>query len=127
MNMLIQCNMEVPNLIKQINNYYLISEAIHPKLGVIRLGDKVMLNDDHIIYGSNKNYSMTITTMFMCEGREQVYITDKVHKDSEFRRSHWASRPMGNYLQEIVMVVDSKIQKEIDKARQILHKYNVTL
>lgn len=109
---------------KQVGNYTLLEEAKHPKLGVIKLGDNVVFTDDHIIYGTGKDYIEQVKQMFTYGKDTQVYIVvDEVHKDSEYKRTHWASRPMGKYIEEIKKVLSTKELKEINKAKSILSNY----
>lgn len=111
-------------VIKTINNYNLLFEATHPKTGVLyKIGDNVVLNDDHIICGSGKDYIMKINTMFSVGKDPQVYISENIHEDSEYKRKHWASRPMGSYLEEVKKKISDKEIKRINNAKSLLRNY----
>ena len=110
-------------ILRKVGNYTLYSEAIHPKLGIIKLGDNIVLNDNHITHGSGKDYIEEVKIMFSYGKNSQILIIDEDHKDSEFRRSHWASRPMGSYIEEIKKVITKKELNKINQAKQILKNY----
>ena len=112
----------IPNkYIKEINGYYLLAEAIHPKTGeVYRIGDKVLKKDDHIIYGNGKNYIETINTIFVVKNSDYIFCSGETFKDAEFRCKHWASRPMGYYLDEVIRKVSDKEYKKIEEAKSLL-------
>jgi predicted DNA-binding protein len=110
--------------IKEINGYYLLEEAIHPESKVLyKLGDIVLKKDDHIMYGSGKNYTEVINTMFCTKDCDYIYCSEEVFKDSEFRRRHWASRPKGYYLDEVIRKVSNKELNEIEKAKSLLRNF----
>lgn len=111
--------------IKEINGYYFINKAIHPiTKEIYKLGDKVIKIDDCIMYGSGKQYIETINTMFCVKNSEYIFCSEDIFKDSEFKRKHWASRPVGYYLNEIERKVSLKEFNEIQKAKQLLKKFN---
>ena len=110
-------------ILRIVGHYTLYSEAIHPELGIIKLGDNVVLKDDHIINGSGKGYIEEVKIMFSYDKNPQIFIIGEDYKDSAFRRSHWASRPTGRYIQEIKTKLSDKELKAINKARSLLRNY----
>lgn len=111
-------------ILRTVKQYNLLEEAEHPKTGeTYRLGDNVVLKDDHITHGSGLDYIMTINTMFSVGKDPQVYISEKTHKDSEYRRPHWASRPMGSYLDEAKRKITQKEINKIRDAQRISRQY----
>jgi hypothetical protein len=108
--------------IKEINGYYLLEEALHPTTGeVYKLGDKVLKVDDHIIYGSGKNYIETINTIFVTKDDDWIFCSKETFKDSEFRRKHWSTRPKGYFLDEVIRKVSDKEYNKIQNARSLLN------
>jgi len=112
-------------ILRQVGYYTLYSEAVHPKLGIIKLGDNVVLTDDHITHGSGKSYIEEVKIIFSYSKESQIFIIGKDYKDSAFRRGHWASRPMGNFIEEIKQKVSDKELQDINKAKFLLRNYNL--
>ena len=110
--------------IKEIKEYYLIEEAIHPVTNELyKLGDNVLLIDDHIIYGSGESYYEPINTMFCVKDSEYVFCSKEIFKDSEFKRRHWASRPTGYFLNEVKRKISNEEIKKINDAKNILRNF----
>jgi hypothetical protein len=111
-------------ILKQINEYTLLSEAIHPvSKEIYKLGDKITVSADDMMYRSNKEYIMEIKTIFTTSDSEYIFISDKEYKDSEYRRRHWASRPMGIYLNEAKRKITNKEISKINEAKRLARQY----
>ena len=111
-------------ILRTIKQYNILEEATHPQTGeTYKLGDNVVLEDDHIMYGSGKDYIITINTMFSYGKDPNVYISEDVHKDSEYRRPHWASRPMGTNLGSVKRKISQTEVNKIQEAKRLAQKY----
>lgn len=110
--------------IKEINGYYFLEEAVHPKTGeVFKLGDYVVKEDDHIMYGSGKKYWEKINTMFCTKDSDYIFCSEKIFKDSEYKRKHWAERPMGYFLNEVIRKISVEEIRNIEKAKSIANDF----
>lgn len=111
-------------ILKKINDYTFLTEAIHPvSKKVYKLGDKIVVSDDSLMCRSSKDYIMEIKTIFTVPDSEYIFIIDKVYEDEEYKREHWASRPMGIFLNEAKRKISNKEINKINEAKNLANKY----
>ena len=110
--------------IKEINGYYLLEEAVHPKTGeVFKIGDYVIKTDDHIMYGSGKKYWEKINTMFCTKDSDYIYCSQETFKDSDYKKSHWTQRPQGYFLNEVERKISIEEIRKIEKAKSLANDF----
>lgn len=111
----------IPNkFIKEINGYYILEKATCPRTNnIYKIGDKV------IIKLNNKKSVFTINTLFCAKDSDRIFWNEKTFKDSDYERTHWAERPTGYFIEEIVNKITDVELKALKKAKSLVSDYNL--